>query len=185
MHDGKIAKNSPSAHHRTNLSSYIFATKVYIDNRKKNLLNSNTSSRCRHNMVNFGLLTAEIGWWVWGTPANFNGFRVLAIGFVTARTSLIGGQPNHARCLAVSWAGTLYTFSGVLAPEGILPGAQFTLRTSLALSYIGSVTARHSTSGRQLKFAACYKEWNFRTGCHLYSARQPSLWASTNILVKI
>jgi len=29
-------------------------------------------------MVNFGLLTAEICWRVWGTPANFNGFRVLA-----------------------------------------------------------------------------------------------------------
>jgi len=29
-------------------------------------------------MVNFGLLTAEIRSLVWGTPANFNGFRVLA-----------------------------------------------------------------------------------------------------------
>ena len=29
-------------------------------------------------MVNYGLLTAEICWRVWGTPANFNGFRVLA-----------------------------------------------------------------------------------------------------------
>jgi len=29
-------------------------------------------------MVNFGLLTAEIVSLVWGTPANFNGFRVLA-----------------------------------------------------------------------------------------------------------
>jgi len=28
--------------------------------------------------VNFGPLTAEIGLPVWGTPANFNGFRVLA-----------------------------------------------------------------------------------------------------------
>ena len=45
---------------------------------KKNLLNSNTFSTCRDNMVNFGLLTAEICWRVWSTPANFNGFRVLA-----------------------------------------------------------------------------------------------------------
>jgi len=29
-------------------------------------------------MVNFGPLAAEIGWPVWGTPANFNGFRILA-----------------------------------------------------------------------------------------------------------
>jgi len=29
-------------------------------------------------MVNYRPLTAEIDWQVWGTPANFNGFRVLA-----------------------------------------------------------------------------------------------------------
>jgi len=31
-----------------------------------------------HNIVNFGLLAAEICWRVWATPANFNGFRVFA-----------------------------------------------------------------------------------------------------------
>jgi len=36
------------------------------------------SSTCSHNMVNFGPLTAEIISGVWGIPANFNGFRVLA-----------------------------------------------------------------------------------------------------------
>jgi len=45
---------------------------------EKNLLNTDTSSTCPHHMVNFGLLTAEICWRVWGTPTNFNGFRVLA-----------------------------------------------------------------------------------------------------------
>jgi len=45
---------------------------------EKNLLNSDTSSTCPHNMVNFSILTAEICWQVWGTPANFNGFRFLA-----------------------------------------------------------------------------------------------------------
>jgi len=50
----------------------------HIDNWKKNWLNSNTSSKCPHNMVNFGLLTAETGSGVWGTPANVNGFRILA-----------------------------------------------------------------------------------------------------------
>ena len=34
-------------------------------------------------MVNFGLLTAEIGWGVWGTPTNFNGFCVLLTVFAT------------------------------------------------------------------------------------------------------
>ena len=40
----KIAKKSPSGHHPTTLSGYIFATKACIDNRKKNLLSSNISS---------------------------------------------------------------------------------------------------------------------------------------------
>jgi len=44
----------------------------------KNLLNADTSLTCPHNMVNVGLLTAEICWRVWGSPANFNGFHVLA-----------------------------------------------------------------------------------------------------------
>jgi len=44
----------------------------------KNLLSSNVSSRCPHNMVNFSLLAAEIYPVVWGIPANFNRFYVLA-----------------------------------------------------------------------------------------------------------
>jgi len=36
------------------------------------------SSTCSHNVANFGLLVAEIDPVVWGTPSNFNGFRVLA-----------------------------------------------------------------------------------------------------------
>jgi len=77
MQDPKTAKNATFGHHRTTLSGYIFATKARIDSRK-NLLNSNTPSRCAHNMVNFGLLAAEICWRLSGTPANFNGFHVLA-----------------------------------------------------------------------------------------------------------
>jgi len=64
-------------HHRTNLTSYIFATKARIDNQKK-MLNSNIFPTCPHNMVNFGPLSAEISSLVWDTTANFNGFRVLA-----------------------------------------------------------------------------------------------------------
>jgi len=73
----KRRQKSPSGHHRTNLSGYIFATKAHIDNRKK-LLSSNMSSRCSHNIMNFDPLAAEIRWRVWGTPVSFNGFRVLA-----------------------------------------------------------------------------------------------------------
>jgi len=92
-----------SAHHRTNLSGYIFATKACIDNRK-NMLNCNMSSTCPHNMVNVA------NGWDWfaslGHPSKFQ--RVSRHGFVTEPTSLNGGQPTFARCLAVFWAGTLY-----------------------------------------------------------------------------
>ena len=42
----------------------------------KSFLNSNMSPTCLHNMANVCPLTAQIGLGVWGTPGNFNGFRV-------------------------------------------------------------------------------------------------------------
>jgi len=63
---------------------------------KKNLLSSNMSSRCPHNILNFGPLAAEICLPVWGTPANFNGFRDLAALQLTARQSSSERQPNFA-----------------------------------------------------------------------------------------
>jgi len=55
----KSRQKSPSGHHHTTSSGYIFSTKAHIDNRKKNLLSSNTSSTCPYNMVNF---RPTIGW---------------------------------------------------------------------------------------------------------------------------
>jgi len=49
-------------------------------------------------------------------------------------------------------------FRWLLRPNGILPAAKFTLRSSLAFSYFDSVTARHWNSGREANFAAWY--WN-------------------------
>ena len=118
----KIAIWAPSR----NLSGYIFPTKARIDNRK-NLLSSNISSTCPHNMENLGSLAAEIGPVVWGTPAYFNG---------TYRQS----EKNLS-------------------------------------SRLGSVTARHSSIGRQPIFAALNR------GRHLYSAGRPSRWALAHILV--
>jgi len=59
------------------LPGHIFAIKACIDNWK-NLLSSNISSTCPHNMVNFSPLPDEIISLVWDTPANFNEFRILA-----------------------------------------------------------------------------------------------------------
>ena len=71
----------------------------------------------------------------------------------------------------LGWYTILIQFRGLLLRYGIFPFAKFTLCLSLALSYIGSVTARHSSSGRQLNFAALSR------GRHVYSAGRPSRWA--------
>jgi len=70
------AKKSPSVYHRT-IYPGISSQLRHVSTIGK-MLNSNISSTRPHNMVNVDSLTAEIGWRVWGTPANFNGFRVLA-----------------------------------------------------------------------------------------------------------
>jgi len=64
--------------------------------------------------------------------------------------------------LLLGWY-TIYTFLWAVFPNGILLGAKFTLRPSLAFSYIGNVTAQHSSSGRQPNFAAWDMEWNYGT----------------------
>jgi len=72
---------------------------------------------------------------------------------------------------------SVYTISGLLPPDGILPGAKFTLRPTLAFSYIGS---RHQPNcgvvqGMELQ--------NFRRGRHLYSVGRPLRLASAHIVV--
>ena len=151
----------------------------HISTIGKNLLNSNISSTCPHDMANFGRLSPEIDFVSLRHPSKFQ--RVSSLGLVTAATTLNEIQPNFARCLTVSWRGTLYRpiyfRGGVLPRNGILPGAKFTFRPSLALSYIGSVTAQHSSSGRQPNFAALSRER------HLYLTGRPSRWALAHSLV--
>jgi len=82
----KVAKNrhlGTIAQLRRAISSQI----RHISTIGKNLLSSNTSSTCPYNMVNLSPLMAEILSLVWGTPANFNGSRVLA--------ALLHGAPSR------------------------------------------------------------------------------------------
>ena len=46
--------------------------------QSEEMLNIDIYSACPHNMAYFGPLASEISSGVWGTPANFNGFHVLA-----------------------------------------------------------------------------------------------------------
>ena len=102
---------------------------------------------------------------VWGTPVNFNGFCVL----ISLRQWRLTEANQTAWCLAVSWADTLYIYIYIYTFGDSCPLTEFchvqhSLCPSLALSYFGGVTARHSSSVRQPNFAALNR------GRHLYSA---------------
>ena len=76
------AKKSPKIRHLGTVARLYRAISSQLRHvstiGKKHLLNSNISPTCPHNMVNFGPLAAETGLVVWGSQANFNGFRVSA-----------------------------------------------------------------------------------------------------------
>jgi len=155
----KIAKNSPSGHHRTTLSGCIFANKACIDNQKHV-----KQQYLLHMSSEYGGLRPTNGWDRFGSlghPSKFQ--RVSRLGSLVQRhRSWEANQTLHD-----VWPspGLVYYihFPGLLLPNGMLPGAKFTLRRSLAFSYIGSVTAPHSSSGRPRNFAAWCREWNYGT----------------------
>ena len=143
----------------------------------KNLLSSNISSTCPYNMVNFGPLAAEIGSGVWGTPANFNGFRVLAL-LLQRHHSAEANQTLHHLWPYPGLVDYIYIFGGC-CPVTVFCQVQTSLCILQVLhSPIGSVTSRHSSRGREPNFVA------LSTGRHLYSAGRPSHWALAHILVE-
>ena len=87
----KVAKKSPSGHHRTTLSGYIFATKARINNRKKLV----KQQYLLHMFPEYGELQPTSGWdrsGSLGHPCKFQ--WLLRLGSITARHSSIGHQPN-------------------------------------------------------------------------------------------
>jgi len=62
-------------------------------------------------MVNFGPLMADICWRVWGTPANFNLFRVLA-SLLQRRRSPEANQTLQDVWLSPGLVRYIYTFRG-------------------------------------------------------------------------
>jgi len=152
---------------------------------ERNLLNSNISYTCPHNMVNFGPLAAEINWWVCGTPAYLNGYRVLA-SLLQRRCSTEVNRTLHDVWPSAGLVYYIYIFGGC-CPLTEFYQVQNSLCVQVLRSPIfGSVTARHWNSGRQLNFAAWYKEWNYGTFApHHFQQRalapifrgRPSRWA--------
>ena len=90
-------KKSPKNRHPGTITQLCHTISSQLRHKStigKSLLSSNISSTCPHNMVNFGPLAADIGPVVWGTPANFNCFRILA-SILQRRRSTEANQTLH------------------------------------------------------------------------------------------
>jgi len=99
----KWCKKSPSGHHRTTLWGYIFATESHIDNWKKSCYAAISPP---HVLTIWWTcpLTAEIVSLVWGTPTNFNGFRVLAALLHSQTAALNKGRHLYSAGRPSRWA---------------------------------------------------------------------------------
>jgi len=150
---------------------------------EENLLNSNTSSTCPRNMVNFSPLTAEIGWWVWSTPANFSGFCILS-SLLCWHLSTEVSQTLHDVWPFAALLQYIYIFGGAC------PLTEFCqVHSSLCIQVLrSSILAALLLGSRAVgvsQTAARYKEWNYNTFTPRYFQQRvpsifpwrPSLWA--------
>ena len=121
-----------------------------------------------------------------GHPSKFQ--RVLRLGFVNYCTDVAQRKSTKLCTMFDHLLGwyTIYTFWGLLPSNEILLGAKFTLRQILAFFYIGRVTARHSSSGRQPNCACIFtrqgghsvRHWAVElSSCHLFY-----FWCQNNLL---
>ena len=129
--------------------------------------------------MNFGILTAEIRWRVWGTPANFNEFRVVGALLHWRRSTEVN------KTLQDVWPSPgLVGLHYIYIFGGRLPLTEFCqLQNSLCVQVLRApiLTALlygTLTAGYKPKFAAWCKEWNYGT-----SAGRPLGWASAHILL--
>jgi len=121
-----------------------------------------------------------------GHPSKFQ--QVSRLAFVTAATSLTGGQPNFARCLAISWAGTLYIHCRELLSRQNCArcNTDFTSKSCVLLYWQRDCTALQQRATAKLCGVVQGMELNnFREGRHLYLAGRPSRWALAHILVLV
>jgi len=119
---------------------------------QKNLLNSNISHTCPHSMVNVCPLMAEIGWWVWGTSANFNRFSVFA-SLLHRRRSTEVNHTLHDVWLSPGLVHYIYIFGGC-CPLTEFCQVQNSLCIQVLHYSVLAVAARHSSSEHQASFAA-------------------------------
>ena len=164
----KIAICAPSH----NIVDLYFPNKGTYRQPEKNLLNSNISSTSPpgpHNVANFGPLTAEIGSGVWGTPANFNDFRILA-SLLQRRRSTEVNQTLHYVWPSPGLVHCIYIFRGSCPVTGFCY-VQNSLCVQL-LSYLILAVFLYGTP--VVGVSQSLRRGRRNRGRHLYSAGRPS-----------
>ena len=116
------------------------------------------NNTCPYNTSNVGLLTAEIGLPVWAPQHISTGFA-----YQLRYCSDVGHRRPTKLCTMFGMSPGLLHYIDIFC--GSCPLTEFYVvqnspYVSLAFSYIGSVTARRSSSGREPNFVAWYREWN-------------------------
>jgi len=141
IQDAKMTQKSPSTHHRTTLWRWIFATKACIDNRKKNLLNNSISSTCP--TVAYGELRPSSGWDRFGSLGHPTKFQWGFAFWLRYCSDVVYRRLTKLCTMLGRLLGSytiIYIFGGSCPlMEFCHQRAKFTLRPSLAFSYIGSV----------------------------------------------
>jgi len=137
---------SPSAHHRTALSRYNSQLR-HISTMGKRLV----KQQYLHTCSQFGELRLTNGrdrLVSLGHP-----MQQISTGFASRRRYCSDVAQRRSTKLCTMFGRLVAVhyihFWRLLSRNGILTGEKFTLRPNLAFFYIGSVTARHSSSGRQ------------------------------------
>ena len=104
-------------------------------------LNPAESVSLLHMSLQYGELQPTNGWDRFESLGHHSKFQ-RHLGFITATTSLNGGKPNFARCLAISWAGTLYIHFWELLPRNGICQVQNSLCVQVLHSPILAVLLR-------------------------------------------
>jgi len=179
----KWCKKSPSGHHRTTLSAWIFGTKARINNRKKNLLNSNISSICPHNKQ------PTSGWDLLASLWQPSKFQREFASWLRYCSDVVHRRPTtplHDVWLSPGLVHCVYIF-GSCCPLIEFRHVQNSFCVQVLRSAILAALLHGTPAMGSAKLCGMVQGMELRNFCrgrHLYSAGRPSRWASAHILAQ-
>jgi len=161
-------KSPKNCHLRTiaQLCPAAYSQLRHVSTIGKKLLSSNIASTCPHNMANCGPISNN-GWDRFGSLRNPSKFqRVWRLAFVTAATSLTGGQPNLSPALVHY---ITYTFSRAVALWRNFATSKIYIRSKCCVlqywqRYCTALQQR--ASAKLCGVVQGMEVRNFRKGCH-------------------